>query len=521
MSHDEEYDFGEAPDAEFEEIGPGSSKGGLVKSTSKKSKPSKAVSESDDAEATGDIAQYAMLSYLTSNTDLWIHCAPILKSEYFDPEFGPVIDYVRDFEQEYSRLPSKLMIHSETGIRLEEPDDAKHPDTFDVIAKKAEKFCRHRALFQWLVNSSENITIDSEERVFQQLETQVQDIINIKLMRDMGFEVHQGTREALKRAEKMDGISTGFNHLDDALDGGVTMPSFNLVSAGSGDGKSIMLQNLAVNYAEMGYNVVFYTLELEPEMIMKRFAAMMTNTHIGFVYRDVESVAKSMDNRAVKEGKIWLHKMKMSGTTVADIRAHYNNLMMDSQLDWPVIIVDYMDVMSPIADVRADNIHLKDKHIAEEMNDFAHDKRLSKIVWSASQQTKGAEDEKDARKGAVSGGTGKVNTCDNLIILKRTTEDQQEQRTWAHIQKGRSSGAKGMKVPIHWNGDTMRMTDGPDELFIEANPMKFDRKSGGKSKGPSDRVKKDALMNDNKSTTGKARSGSKTQNTLVDRFKKK
>ena len=124
--------------------------------------------------------------------------------------------------------------------------------------------------------------------------------------------------------------------------------------------------------------------------------------------------------------------------------------------------------MDSVRQVDDANIHLRDKYIAQELNDWMHQENL--IGWSASQQIKGADDEKDARQSAVSGGTYKVNVCDNLIILKQTQEDREDERIWGHIAKARSSKGVNAKIPFKWNSDTLRMGNGDRQLFEEANP---------------------------------------------------
>ena len=72
----------------------------------------------------------------------------------------------------------------------------------------------------------------------------------------------------------------------------------------------------------------------------------------------------------------------------------------------------------------------------------------------------------------MSGGTDKVNTSDNLFILKRTDENREEQLLWIHIKKARSSGGINAQIPIHWDDPgTLRQSDGDYALFEEANPF--------------------------------------------------
>ena len=229
-------------------------------------------------------------------------------------------------------------------------------------------------------------------------------------------------------------------------------------------------------------------------IVIKRYAAMMTDTHIDQVYTHLDTVAHSLHTRGKTDGAMWVVKFPMVGTTMADIQAHRLELQMHTGLHFGAVAIDYIDVMDPVQKVDKANIHLKDKFVSEEMNDWAHQNNI--ILWSASQQTKGAQDEKDPRQSGVAGGTPKVSTCDNLIIGKRNEDDIEDERWWAHVAKARSSGATKAKIPLYWNSQTMRMSDGDRDLFEEANPKLFGRKKGVEEKTTkvvSERVKNDPL----------------------------
>jgi replicative DNA helicase len=328
----------------------------------------------------------------------------------------------------------------------------------------------------WLYDAGDQIVKDNSQRSIASMIKESKAIADMSLRRDMGFEIHDATKEILEKARDNLNISTGYQLLDAALGGGLIRPSFNIVSASSGDGKSIFLQNMAINFIQKGENVIFYTLELEPFIIQQRFAAMMTNTDIGLIMNYLTDVDNEMRMRIDThgDGLCYVVKFPMVGTTVADIEAHYRDLKAETGLEFSAICVDYLDVMQPIRKVDMGDIHNKDRLLSEEFNDFLHDANL--IGFTASQQVKGAQDEKDARQSGVSGGREKVSTADNLWIAKRSMEDKENERWWIHIKKMRSGGGNNVKVPFNWNSKTQRITDGPFELFEKTNPFFYGRK---------------------------------------------
>lgn len=432
------------------------------------------IDPAQELDINDNAVQYMLLSYLSSNHGLWIRCAPIIDDSYFDPDYRPVVNLLKKYERENQILPSKLVIRADTGVELETPDDANNPVVEGDIANRLEEFCRFAAADMVLTEAYETIQTDRSRGTMSNILGLMEWASSISVQQDLGYEVHDSVEELLEIAEKSDGLPTDFEFLDQALQGGVTLPSFNLVSAASGGGKSIYLQNQAINYARQGHNVVYISLELPEFMIEKRMVAMMTAIGINDIYKNMDAVVTKMKRSKRKEGKVQIKRFPMTGTTVADIRAYVNELASATGEDWNHIMIDYMDLMKPMAQgIREDNIHLKDKAIATEIYEWTHDKDSNKIIWSASQQVKGAKDEKDARQSGVAGGTGKVNNADNLFILKRSREDIQDERFWMFIEKGRNAGT-GIRIPFHWHAETQRMStpDDFEDLFVEANSPK-------------------------------------------------
>ena len=423
------------------------------------------IEEASENIEPNDWTQDMMLSRLLDDPVLWSKCAPILKAEYFDKEYQPTVRFIIDYVSKHQQLPPRDVIRAEKGITLSIPEGEISQD---YLADTIERFCICTAYEKFLWNAADRIEENSDHNTIASLIEESKAITQISLRRDLGHEVHDG-EDMLAEALKNDEIPTRFRDLDEALGGGVTRPSLSIISANSGKGKSVTLQNIAINYMEAGNNVIFYTMELSAPLIQKRFSAMMTNTPMDRVKHKLVEIKQEMKRRALSDGWIYIKKMPGNGTTLTDLKAHYNDLTLETKMKWSVVCVDYIDVMDPVRKVDDANIHLRDKYIAQELNDWMHQEHL--IGWSASQQIKGADDEKDARQSAVSGGTYKVNVCDNLIILKQTQEDREDERIWGHIAKARSSKGVNAKIPFRWDLDTLRMSNGDRQLFEEANPF--------------------------------------------------
>ena len=118
----------------------------------------------------------------------------------------------------------------------------------------------------------------------------VKDAVNVGLTRDLGtdyFEDPKGRLEALKANNGQ--ISTGWQPLDKKLFGGFNRGALNIFAGGSGAGKSLFLQNLAVNWAIAGLNVCYISFELSEHLTAMRLDAMMTNIPTKKVFPEIET----------------------------------------------------------------------------------------------------------------------------------------------------------------------------------------------------------------------------------------
>ena len=168
-------------------------------------------------------------------------------------------------------------------------------------------------------------------------------------------------------------ISTGFDELDRKIGGGLYNGLY-VIGAGSSIGKTTMVQQIADNIANNGKKVLFFSLEMgKKEMISKTIVRELFkkgNSNIGareFLNGNLQemdwynlaiqsdSITKTLENIFYLEGNF--------GTSIEEIvnvSREFKNIYGVS----PVIIVDYLQVISPV-DVRMGDKQNVDKSIAE------------------------------------------------------------------------------------------------------------------------------------------------------------
>lgn len=481
--------------------------------------------EEDNYEPS-DLSQHVLLSYLTTNPKLWIKCAPIIKPKYFDKEFQETVTFVNEFLKKYKRMPSKMIIKSETGVMFDTPDDSDDEQIYNFICDKTEEFCRVEAMKEVMFEIADTVTKDKSKRVAMHFLRKFKDVNDISLNRDLGDEFFKSVEHYLRDKDNNVLVPTGLPNVDLMLNGGVTLPSVNIASANSGQGKSVWLQNMAVNAAKRGENVVYYTMELTPKEISKRFAAMISGYDINLLYRFSDDAITTVRAKREKDsyGSIRIKSFPMTGTTMADIISHYNDLVASEGKKYSMVLIDYFDLMESSSPVKVGDIAARDKNIISEMHDFAYENLL--VIWTAAQVLKSFRDEAKASQSGVAGGGAKVDGSDNTIQFKSSDADKVNNIFWLFFVKARTSNSTGRSVPIYWNPDTLVMEDGPEELFQESNPVMAQIKENKKkqSKVADDPIAKEMKYEEperKEEPVGKAKAANEILNNLRKRVQQR
>jgi replicative DNA helicase len=88
-------------------------------------------------------------------------------------------------------------------------------------------------------------------------------------------------RDVLARIEEnkksMEFMKTGFQQLDDLLDGGFLRKELIVIGASTGIGKSYMAGQLTANIAQQGFKCGYFSLEISNEMVVTRMIGAKAN----------------------------------------------------------------------------------------------------------------------------------------------------------------------------------------------------------------------------------------------------
>lgn len=402
--------------------------------------------------------QLMMINFIISDGSIYTQLKPILKPEYFDKKFQVAVSYLNNFTNQYSTLPTIEQLNNESRNTFSKIDGIEgNLGVRQSILDGVEGFCKKRALEIAINDCYERL----QKGDTSSLDSIIKEAQSVGIAKDLGINMWEGVTDYLHKLDKEMGvISTGLKELDNCFDGGLSWGQLNYVVSPSGGGKSLCMANLAVNWAKMGYNVVYLTLELDKELVAKRMNSMFLNMPYREISKNIDKVAYNIESYAQnnKPGVIQVADLKM-GSNANDINAFLQAYEISSGIVPEIIIVDYASILSP-CDKRVDknNINLKDKAIAEELREIARERTHNgkrTMVMSANQITKDALSEMEFTLSNIAGGTTLVQTCDNLFSVRTNPAMKQAGEYEIKIMKSRNSGATDKKFKVGYNKDSL------------------------------------------------------------------
>mgnify|MGYP001183177163 FL=1 len=334
----------------------------------------------------GTELQKLLIEILISDNNVFSISRTIVKPEYWDREFRTSVQTILDYAEKYKNIPTPEVIKAATGkeYKLITLDSGITEWFYDMI----EKFCRHKSL--------EKVVLDGpsllENGSYNELEDRTKASNLISLQKDLGTEYFKDPLDRLQSLkDKKNMVSTGWSTVDKILYGGLNRGELTILTASSGGGKSIMMQNVAVNWVLMGLNVIYISLELSENLVSLRMDAMFTGYSTKEVIKDIDNTAlklltlkKEKSNYGVKPGILQIKKMPEAGTCVNDIRAYIKEFEIQTGKKVDGICVDYLDLLYPNSNrVDINNTFSKDKYTSEELRALAAE--LNILCVSASQ----------------------------------------------------------------------------------------------------------------------------------------
>ncbi len=405
------------------------------------------------AEDYGVDLQKLYLEFLQADKELFVRCNAIIDSEYFDRSLRSAVRFMQEHVENYGDMPTLEQMKVKGSVELQDLRDntAAHQDWF---LDEFEKFCKHKGLEKAILASTDKL----EKGEFGAVEMMIKDAVGIGLAKELGsnyWDDPAGRIQSIKDNRGQN--STGWKTMDNILYGGFNPGELNIFAGGSGSGKSLFMQNMALNWSLAGKNVVYVSLELSEELCGMRIDAMVTGMSTRDVMRNADDAALKVKMKGKKAGVIQTIQMP-NGATINDIKAYIKEVQIQMGIKVDALFVDYLDLMMPVTvKVNPSDQFIKDKFVSEELRNLATE--LNILFVTASQLNRGSVDEVEFDHSHIAGGISKINTADNVIGIFTSRAMRERGRAQIQFMKTRSSSGVGSKLDLDFNIETLRITD--------------------------------------------------------------
>ena len=401
--------------------------------------------------------QKLFLEMMLQDAQSYVRVQNIYNPENFDRSLREVAKFIKTHTDNHKAMPTHEQVKAVTGVDLKHVPDLTE-DHYSWFMAEFEGFTRRNELERAILKSADLL----EKGDYDPVEKLIKDAVQISLTKDMGTDYFLDPRARLLAIKSSNGQnSTGWPTLDKRLFGGMNRGELNIFAGGSGSGKSLFMQNIAINWVTQGLNGVFLTLELSEGLCAMRMDSMVANCSTKEVFKDLDTVEMKVKMVGKKSGALRIKYMPAQ-SNVNQIRSYLKELQVQTGLKIDFIMVDYLDLVMPVsAKVSPNDLFVKDKYVSEELRNLS--KELNILMITASQLNRGAVEEIEFDHSHIAGGLSKINTADNVFGIFTSRAMRERGRYQLQLMKTRSSSGVGMKVDLEYDLESLRITDPGEE----------------------------------------------------------
>ena len=374
--------------------------------------------------------------------------ADIIQSDYFESDANSwLLDILIDHFREYKTPPSKDVLKVKvteidndilkTAVLEQLKEVFRYMESSDLTFVKDEilKFCKNQEIKRAIMDSVGLLKMGN----YDEIKSKMDSAMKAGADTDIGHEYKKDVVARYNEAARHT-VTTGWDVIDDLMDGGLAPGELGVVMAPAGIGKSWMLINIGANAIKQNKTVIHYTLELNENYVGQRYDSVIT----GIAAQNLKNYTDDIEEKLRDiSGELIIKYYPTKSVGVMGIKAHVEKtIMLGNKPD--LIVVDYADLLK---------VSSKDKHEAleelyEDLRGMAGEYGVP--VWTATQANRSALEDDIIEADKIASSYGKVMVSDFLMSLSRKVEDKLSGTGRGHVIKNRF-GPDGITLPSKIN----------------------------------------------------------------------
>ena len=376
------------------------------------------------------IADIIQPDYFESDSNIWL--LEIIIAHFREYKTPPSKDVLKVKVTEISDdvLKTAILEQLKEVFRFMESDD------LSFVKDEILKFCKNQEIKRAIMDSVGLLKMGN----YDEIKTKIDSAMKAGADTDIGLD-YKANISARYAESSRHTITTGWDVVDDLMDGGLARGELGVVMAPAGIGKSWMLINIGANAMRAGHTVIHYTLELNHNYVGQRYDSVLTGINAQTLKHHQDTVQEKMNSL---RGDLIVKYFPTKSVGIMGLKAHLEKTIMLGKTP-ALVIVDYGDLLKINAK--------KDKHEAleelyEELRGMAGEYDIP--VWTASQAGRSALEEDVIEADKIASSYGKVMVADFLMSLSRKVEDKMSGTGRGHVIKNRF-GPDGITLPSKIN----------------------------------------------------------------------
>jgi len=341
-----------------------------------------------------------ILSSLINDENYIRASIPYIKEEYFiNFDQRTIFNTIRQYFDKYNMAPSSSAIKIELDeaninqdtyencLKTLEIITTKNDVDYEWLIYQTEKYCQDKAVYNAIMESIQIIDNKSnnDKGAIPQI---LQDALAVSFDNHIGHDFLEDFEERYDFYHKVvERLPFDLEYMNEITRGGVPRKTLNMILAGTGVGKTLMMCHFAASNLMQGKNVLYITLEMAEERIAERIDANLMNVALN----DLETLPKDSYSKKLNivqkktNGKLIVKEYPTASVGSGHFRHLLNELKMKKKFTPDVIYIDYLNLCISSRLKMGSNVNTYSyiKSIAEELRGLAVEYNLP--IFSATQ----------------------------------------------------------------------------------------------------------------------------------------